>query len=39
MHEKTGVEATSLEFSLSQLLDGLINPIEWVWLVVSLGYV
>ena len=32
MHEKTSVEATSLAFSLSQLLDGLINPTVLAWL-------
>ena len=26
MHEKTGVEATSLAFSLSYLLDKLVKP-------------
>ena len=26
MHEKTGVEATSLAFSLSYLLDDLVKP-------------
>ena len=26
MHEKTGVEATSLAFSLSKLLDDLVKP-------------